>query len=188
MAAPHSPNLRIDLAKQALRQRVLSAPRACGDAAPILARLAALPLPTIVAGVWPLPQEIDLRPLLGELHAHGHVIVLPETPPRGLPLIFCRWHPEAALLPGRFATRHPDGPVLTPQLLLVPLLVFDRSCHRLGYGGGYYDRTLAALPGVPAIGYGWSAQQVPTIPTGPYDRPLDAVATERELVERTQAS
>ena len=167
---------------------MLATRRLWRDAAPVLSRLAALPLPAIVAGVWPLPHEIDLRGLLARLHARGHVIVLPEAPPRGAPLAFRRWHPDAALLPGRFATRHPDGPVLTPQLLLVPLLAFDRTCHRLGYGGGYYDRTLAALPGVPAIGYGWAAQQVTAVPVGPHDRALDAVATERELVERTSGA
>ena len=158
------------------------------DPAPILARLAALPLPMIVAGVWPLPGEIDLRSLLELLHVRGHVIVLPETPRPPAPLIFRRWHPGARLLAGRFATSYPDGPMLMPQLLLVPLLAFDQRCRRLGYGGGYYDRTLAALPGVSAIGYGWATQQVSSVPVGSRDRELDAVATELELVERTSAT
>ncbi len=180
MAAPHA---SLDAAKRDLRRRVL-ATQPGGDPAALLTRLAALPLPAIVAGVWPLAGEIDLRPLLHALHASGHTIVLPETPPRGLPLAFRAWHPGAALLPGRFGTHHPDGAVLTPHALLVPLLAFDRACHRLGRGGGYYDRTLASLPGIPAIGYGWAAQEVAAVPAGPYDRALDVVATERELVER----
>ncbi len=185
MAAPHrSTHDLTELAKRDLRRRMLTARQVCDDPAPILSRLAALPLPAVIAGVWPLPHEIDLRPLLDQLHARGHVIVLPVTPPRGSALTFRRWHPGAALLPGRFGTQHPDGPALSPQALLVPLLAFDRRCHRLGYGGGYYDRTLAALPAVPAIGYGWAAQQLTTVPISPHDRALDAVATERALIER----
>ena len=178
MAAP----LSLDAAKHDLRRRAV-APRR-GDPAAILARLAALSLPAIVAGVWPLADEIDLRPVLHRLHASGRTILLPETPPPGQALVFRHWQPGATLLPGRYGTRHPDGPIVAPQALLVPLLAFDRACQRLGRGGGYYDRTLAAWPGVLAIGYGWAAQEVRAVPVGPHDRALDAVATERELVER----
>ena len=187
MAAPHLfSDAAIDQAKSALRRQVLAA-RPGGDPASILSRLAELPLPGVVAGVWPLPGEIDLRALLTGLHARGHTVVLPQTPPRGAALVFRRWRPEGALLPGRFGTLYPDGEVMVPQALLVPLLAFDLACHRLGYGGGYYDRTLAALPGVPAIGYGWAAQQVARLPIGGHDRALDAVATEHGLIERPRS-
>ncbi len=176
------------LTKDELRQFMLMVRQADANPAPILARLGALSLPEIVAGVWPLPGEIDLRPLLDLLHARGHVIVLPETTPHDTPLTYRRWHPDAVMLCGRFATSHPDGPMLKPQLMLVPLLAFDRRCHRLGYGGGYYDRTLAALPGVPAIGYGYATQQVTMVPIGPHDRALDAVVTERELIGSPSAA
>ncbi len=132
-----------------------------------------------VAAVWPLPGEADLRPLLARLHADGTVVLLPETPPRGRPLRFRRWMPGATMLPGRFGTLHPDGPEAMPDLLLVPLLLFDGRGVRLGYGGGYYDRTLARLPGVPAIGFAHARQEVASLPAGPNDVRLAAVATER---------
>jgi 5-formyltetrahydrofolate cyclo-ligase len=72
--------------------------------------------------------------------------------------------------------------VLAPDFLLVPLLAFDRAGRRLGYGAGYYDRTLAALPGRPAIGCAYAVQEVEAVPAGPQDARLDAVATERGVI------
>jgi 5-formyltetrahydrofolate cyclo-ligase len=134
-----------------------------------------------IAAFYPLPGEIDLRPLMQALHARGQTILLPQTPPRGQALIFRAWHPGCAMLKERFGTYYPDGPIDTPDTLLVPLLGFDRAGNRLGYGGGYYDRTLARLPGSLAIGIAYAAQEVPHIPAEPHDRPLDAIATEREF-------
>ncbi len=176
----------IDVDKQAMRAVALAS-RPCGDASAILAQLADLAWPERVAGVWPLPGEIDLRPLLAVLFARGHSVLLPETTRRGLALRFRRWRPGATMRAGRFGTHHPQGAPAVPQALLVPLLAFDARCHRLGYGGGYYDRTLAALPGVPAIGYGWAAQQVAAVPVGPHDRALDCVVTETGLVGSLRA-
>jgi 5-formyltetrahydrofolate cyclo-ligase len=76
----------------------------------------------------------------------------------------------------------PTAEALTPDVLLVPLLAFDRRGHRLGYGGGYYDRTLAALPGAVALGIGYAAQELDEVPAGPEDAPLAAIATEAGLV------
>ncbi len=141
------------------------------------------PLPgQVVAGFWPLPGEIDTRPLLQALAARGNPVCLPQTPPRGQPLRFHAWQPGAPLLPGRFGTVGPDGPALVPEVVLVPLLAFDRTGARLGYGGGYYDRTLAALPGRPAIGCAFAAQEVSRVPVEPTDRRLQAIATEREWI------
>ncbi len=173
---------RIDDAKRAMRAACLLR-RPDGDASVLRERLARLDLPAVVAGVWPLPGEIDLRPLLTLLSGRGHVVLLPQTTPRGSPLLFRRWTPGADMLAGRFATCHPDGAPGVPQALLVPLLAFDARCHRLGYGGGYYDRTLAALPGARSIGYAWAAQQVAAVPVGPNDRALDAVVTEAGVTE-----
>lgn len=131
-----------------------------------------------VAGFWPMGQEVDIRPLLHALHARGHPILLPVTPPRGQPLTFCRWRPGDALQPERFGTFRPIGEPGSPDLLLVPLLAWDGQGRRLGYGGGFYDCTLAGLPGRLAIGCAYAAQQVPEVPAGPRDMPLDAVATE----------
>lgn len=134
-----------------------------------------------VAGFWPIGTEIDIRPLLHALHDLGHAILLPITPPRGEPLSFARWRPGDAMCPERFGTVRPIGEAGIPDVLLVPLLAWDGRGRRLGYGGGYYDRTLAALPGRLAIGCAYSAQRVAEVPAGPHDVPLDAVATEAGL-------
>jgi 5-formyltetrahydrofolate cyclo-ligase len=136
----------------------------------------------VVGGFWPLPGEIDIRPLLLSLLHVGHVIVLPETPPPGQPLWFRHWHPTATMRPGRFGTHYPDGPEMAPDWLLVPLLAFDDQGRRLGYGGGYYDRTLAELPGIPAIGCAFSAQRMNELPAGPLDIRLPRVATEQGVL------
>jgi 5-formyltetrahydrofolate cyclo-ligase len=182
---PPSPDLIA--AKRAARARALAARVGCDPAlGAALAEhvLADLPPPAgaAVSGFWPMAGEIDIRPLLTALHALGHVVLLPETPPRGEPLIFRRWQPGAPVLRERFGTFRPDGPVGRPDWLLVPLLAFDRAGHRLGYGGGYYDRTLAGLPGAVAIGCAFAAQEMDAVPAGGYDARLHAVATERGVI------
>jgi 5-formyltetrahydrofolate cyclo-ligase len=136
----------------------------------------------VIAGVWPLPGEIDLRPLLHTLHERGFGVALPETTPRGNPLIFRHWRPDSVMLPEKFGTLRPDGPVIAPDLFLVPLLAFDASGRRLGYGGGYYDRTLPLYPGRPALGFAYAAQQVANLPSEPHDHPLDAIVTEAGVI------
>jgi 5-formyltetrahydrofolate cyclo-ligase len=138
----------------------------------------------IVSGFWPMGPEIDIRPLLHALHERGHAIALPVTPKRGNPLLFRRWRPGDELACGPLGTRQPgpDAETLTPGYLLVPLLAFDRAGRRLGYGGGYYDRTLAALPGATAVGCAYAAQELDEVPAGPEDARLDAIATEAGLV------
>jgi 5-formyltetrahydrofolate cyclo-ligase len=140
------------------------------------------PVGAMVAGFWPLDQEIDIRPLLHALHDRGNPVALPVTPPRGEPLTFRRWQPGDAMAAERFGTARPIGDLMVPDVMLLPLLAFDKSGGRLGYGGGYYDRTLAALPGRPRIGCAFAAQQVDAVPLGPYDIRLDAVATERGII------
>lgn len=136
-----------------------------------------------VAGYWPLRDEFDVRPLLAHLAAAGHACGLPVTTAPGMPLAFRRWTAAADLMPGPFGTRQPppSAPPLRPGLLLVPLLAFDRRGWRLGYGGGYYDRTLAALRregAVVAVGAAFAAQEVDAVPHGPGDERLDWVITE----------
>lgn len=190
MVAPHSSPLFSDppavaQAKKQARAICLQALKTRNPAldALLCARLAqtllALPAPTI-ACVWPLPHEVDVRPLCHTLHNAGRTVLLPETPPKGQPLSFRVWHPTCTMLAGRFGTEVPDGPYATPTAILVPLVGFDRAGNRLGYGGGYYDRTLAALPHCPAIGYALCAQEVDHLPTGPYDKPLSCIVTEKE--------
>jgi 5-formyltetrahydrofolate cyclo-ligase len=183
MAAPHTPDDLIE-AKRRLRARMLAAREAwdpsCGAAlAQHVLRELPPPAGAVVSGFWPIGQEIDIRPLLLALHARGHPIALPKTPKRGNPLIFRLWQPGAAMVAERFGTFRPDGPVCVPDFLLVPLLAFDRRGYRIGYGAGYYDRTLAGLPGRFRLGVAYAAQELDAVPAGPYDARLDAVATER---------
>ena len=141
-----------------------------------------VPAGAVVAGFYPLGQELDLTPLLLALRASGHTVALPRTPARGLPLAFHRWAKTDGLVAERFGTRTSDGPLVAPDLLLVPLLAFDRQGRRLGYGGGYYDRTIAALPGVCTIGCAYAALEIPEVPAGPHDAALQAIATETEFL------
>jgi 5-formyltetrahydrofolate cyclo-ligase len=175
------------IAKRQAREKALAAAATCR---PGLGEelgkwvLESLPPPpeAVVAGFWPLPGEIDIRPLLHALVGYGHTVVLPETPGREEPLRFRRWHPAVKMVAGRFGTMVPDGDLLVPTWLLVPLVAFDRQGRRLGYGGGYYDRTLKLLDGAPRIGCAFAAQELDEVPTGPYDVSLDAVATERGVI------
>jgi 5-formyltetrahydrofolate cyclo-ligase len=121
--------------------------------------------------------------LLHALHARGHVVVLPVTPKRGSPLKFRLWRPGDELVPERFGTMRPTGDERSPDFLLVPLLAFDRRGGRLGYGAGFYDRTLSGLTHRFALGCAFAAQEVAEVPMGPGDVRLDAVATEREIIE-----
>lgn len=176
------------IARKALARQAALARRATFEPAlgALLAEmvLAECPPPpgAVVSGFWPIGEEIDIRPLLAALGALGHELCLPETPRRGAPLVFRRWKPGEALVAGRFGTSHPVGETVTPDFLLVPLLAFDRSGHRLGYGAGYYDRTLAGLPGAFRLGCAYAAQEVDAVPAGRHDARLHAVATERGVV------
>jgi 5-formyltetrahydrofolate cyclo-ligase len=186
MAAPHSSANLIE-AKRAVRVRALAA-RAAWDPAVGAAlaghvlRDAPPPAGAVVSGFWPMGQEIDIRPLLVTLHERGHPIVLPETPKRGNPLIFRLWRPGDVLVAERFGTMRPTGEARAPDFLLVPLLAFDRRGSRIGYGAGYYDRTLATLPGRYRLGVAYAAQELDEVPAGPHDARLDAVATERGVI------
>ncbi len=187
MAAPHFSAPDLLSAKKVLRARMLALRDGCDPAqgAALTAHvLRAMPPPAgaVVAGFWPVGREIDIRPLLEALHAAGHPVALPETPPRGNPLIFRLWHPGMVMLPERFGTARPSGEMVRPDWLFVPLLAFDRAGCRLGYGGGFYDRTLAALPGAVAVGCAYACQEVDAVPAAEYDIRLLAVATERGVI------
>ncbi|HTJ90495.1 MAG TPA: 5-formyltetrahydrofolate cyclo-ligase [Acidocella sp.] len=172
-------------AAKAAQRALAIARRATCDPAAAGVRLAArvlreLPPPpaAIVAGFWPMAHEIDIRILLEALAARGQRLCLPETPRLGQPLLFRAWRPGDTLVPGRFGTMHPSGEIVRPDFLLVPLLAFDAAGNRLGYGGGYYDRSLAALPHAFRLGCAFSAQFFEHVPTEPTDLRLNAVATE----------
>jgi 5-formyltetrahydrofolate cyclo-ligase len=137
---------------------------------------------TIVSGFAPLPDEFRIWPLLRRLSREGHRLALPVMQGKMKPLLFRAWAPGDAMDRGVWdiAEPKPDKPALEPEVLLVPLLAFDRRGRRLGYGGGFYDRTLADLRGrkrIVAVGLGYDEQQVDAVPHLDYDQRLDWVLT-----------
>lgn len=145
--------------------------------------LQALP-ESVVSAYWPLDGELDPRPCLSRLAAAGHTLALPRMRGRDVPLAFHRWHPDDPLIEGGFKVMEPpaDAPMVHPAVVLTPLLAFDEQGRRLGYGKGFYDRTLAGLraraPGTLAIGLGFAAQEVDEVPADNSDERLDAVVSE----------
>lgn len=140
-----------------------------------------------VSGYWPLDAEFDTRPALVRLDAAGHTVGLPVVVAPGEPLQFRRWSVGLDLVEGAFGVMMPGpaAPPVEPVLLLVPMLAFDREGYRLGYGGGFYDRTLAlrrAQGRAIAVGIGFAGQEVAHVPRGLYDQPLDWVVTETEAI------
>jgi 5-formyltetrahydrofolate cyclo-ligase len=139
-----------------------------------------------VAGYWPILTEADPRPAMGALAGKGCAVCLPVVVSRNTALTFRQWVPGAAMTKGAHDIEIPaDGAAIRPAALIVPLLAFDREGWRLGYGGGFYDRTLAALRpgGVLAVGLAYAAQEVPAVPHDVDDQPLDLVVTENEIIE-----
>ncbi|MDC9720272.1 MAG: 5-formyltetrahydrofolate cyclo-ligase [Gammaproteobacteria bacterium] len=137
----------------------------------------------IVSVYWPLGDELDPIPLLTTLHSLGHHMVLPVMLGAGQPLIFRSWTPGDTLQDAGFGTREPskDKQILAPDVILAPLLAFDKSGYRLGYGGGFYDRTLEKLrktKPVSVYGVAYAAQEMEHVIKGPYDQPLDGIITE----------
>jgi len=140
-----------------------------------------------ISAFWPMGEEIDIRPLLQALHEDGHPLCLPRTPRRGEPLTFHVWQLGDALERGPVGTSQPPASamVIEPDALIVPLLAVDPTGYRLGYGGGYYDRTLTRLRlrrAITAIGVCFDAQRVARVPTGPNDARLDFLLTESALL------
>jgi 5-formyltetrahydrofolate cyclo-ligase len=139
----------------------------------------------IVAGFWPLADEPDIRPLLIWLHEQGAHVALPAVAGPGVPLEFHRWLPSDALSEGAFGVSEParTGPI-APDVVLVPTLGFSPQAERLGYGGGYYDRTLAKLiednRSLVTLGIAWNEARIPEdagFQAAAHDFVLDAVAT-----------
>jgi 5-formyltetrahydrofolate cyclo-ligase len=143
---------------------------------------------TIVSGFMPLKSEINPLPLMRRLAQAGARLALPVVAGKGLPLVMRAWSFGAPLAAGVWGIREPppDAPAVAPDVLIVPLLAFDRSGHRLGYGAGYYDMTIAALrarKAVTAVGIAFAAQEIDAVPTTPRDARLDLVLTEREVID-----
>jgi 5-formyltetrahydrofolate cyclo-ligase len=186
----------IALAKSNLRKAAL----ACRDVLPAAERAGAAEViatrafpvalrpGTIVSGYMPMGGELDPRPLMRKLADAGAQLALPVVIARGLPLVMRAYAFGEPLVKGVWGIRvpPPEAAEVAPDILIVPLLAFDRAGNRLGYGAGYYDMTIAALRAkkpVVAIGVAFAAQEVETVPTTPRDARLDLVLTENETID-----
>ena len=147
----------------------------------------------IYAAYLSIHSELSPLPLVAALAEMGIVTALPVTPPPGNPLTFYRWAPGMRLDDGPYNTKQPplSGESVIPDVILAPMLAFDAGCWRLGYGGGFYDRSIATLREsgheVVVIGIAFAGQQVDKVPTGPYDMALDAVWTPDSVIWRDSA-
>ncbi|NIZ60134.1 5-formyltetrahydrofolate cyclo-ligase [Sedimentitalea sp. CY04] len=141
-----------------------------------------------LSGYMPIRTEIDPLPAMAEATAHGMVGV-PVIQGDGLPLKFSRWLPDGVLRDGPFGAKVPEvDDFFEPEILIVPLVAFDASGGRLGYGGGFYDRTLEGLRAkrpTLAIGFAFDAQQAEDLPLEATDQPLDMLITESRVLQFT---
>lgn len=144
----------------------------------VLGQMSTAPL----SGYLPIRTEIDPVPVMA---AHLGPVGVPIVLGEGQPLEFHLWTPDCALKEGPFGAKVPvDGVEMTPQVVIVPLAAFDARGFRLGYGGGFYDRTLAKLKAqgpVRALGFAYDAQELPEVPIDEFDQPLDGIVTESGL-------
>lgn len=135
----------------------------------------------VFSGYWPIKGEPDLRPLMAELHGSGVTVALPIVEQKAAPLVFRRWTPDTIMVRGdwNIPVPPPEAEALTPDVTLAPLMGWDSAGFRLGYGGGYFDRTLAVLTPRPVtIGVGFQSARLSTIYPQPHDIPLDMIVTE----------
>ncbi|MCX7564796.1 5-formyltetrahydrofolate cyclo-ligase [Sulfitobacter sp. F26169L] len=139
-----------------------------------------------VSGFMPIRTEIDPRSAMAEASAHGPVGV-PVVMAKATPLKFALWTPESEMVKGAFGALVPSDPAFfEPEILIIPLLAFDRKGGRLGYGGGFYDRTLEKLRArraTLAIGFAFAGQEVADVPLEATDQPLDLIVTEAGVIE-----
>jgi len=146
------------------------------------------PAGVVVAGYSPINSELDPFLLMRALADKGATLALPVIIERNQALIFRTWQPEESLVRGPFGIFQPssDAPEVDPDIVLVPLAAFDRAGHRIGYGRGYYDRTLQnlrAMKKMTVIGTAFAVQEIEVVPALPHDEQLDCVLTERELID-----
>ena len=191
MSAPPTDQSKADLRAAALAARdALSAEHRAAAAQAIAGR--GLPFEitpgAIVAGYSPIRSEVDPAPLMRKLAAQGAQLALPVITARGQSLRFRAWSPGDRLLQGPLGILEPSpgAAEIIPDIVLVPLAAFDRAGHRIGYGAGHYDRTLAQLhksKGFTAIGLAFAAQQVKTVPALQHDVALDYVLTETKVFD-----
>ena len=173
--------------RRALRRDMVARRAALSEAehdvlsARIVAHLiAALPAPRVVAFCWPIKHEPDVRAIVPHWAGCGTRAALPVVVQEGAPLAFRHWAPETPLEPDRYGIPTPmAGEWLIPDLILLPLNGFDGEGYRLGYGGGYFDRTLAALAPAPTcVGVAFELARCDSTHPQPHDKPMDWVVTE----------
>jgi len=142
-----------------------------------------------IAAYSPVGSEANPLRLLAQATAMGCRTALPHVAGRAEPMRFIAWRPGALLVAGPLGLTQPDaaGRDIVPDLILTPLLGFDRALNRLGQGAAFYDRAFAAFPQAIRVGIAWSAQETESIPVEPWDAPLDAVLTEREWIAGPRA-
>ena len=191
MADDDIAELKAELRREAKARRdALPAATRAASAQAIAARPFPVPVgpDVIVSGFMPLGSEINPVPLMRRLAAGGARLALPAVVGRGRPLTMRSFAFGEALVAGVWGIREPkpEAAEMAPDVLLVPLLAFDRSGHRLGYGAGYYDLTIGALrakKSVLAVGMAFAAQEIAFVPITPRDARLDLVLTEREVID-----
>lgn len=188
-AAHPAPDPQIDARRRALRDAALARRLALppetvarlGEAvcAHMLAHFDGPP-GRVIAFCWPISNEPDLRPAMAAWRAAGARICLPVVVRLRAPLIFRSWQPDSRMVPDHHGIPAPaDGEPLWPDVLVIPVNAFDPAGYRLGYGGGYFDRTLARLPAPPrVIGVGFELARVDSILPQPHDIPMDWMITE----------
>lgn len=174
--------MKAEARAEALAARALAHAAGQGAAADHLSTWLAPHAGKVLAGYLPMRTEIDPRPAMA---AHAGPVCVPVIEAKGRPLRFRCWTPDAVLERGTFGAMIPvEGDWLEPDVVIVPLVAFDASGYRLGYGGGFYDRTLEGLRArhpVIAVGFAFAAQELPAVPVEPTDQPLDAIITEHGL-------
>jgi 5-formyltetrahydrofolate cyclo-ligase len=138
---------------------------------------------------WPFRREFDCLPLMRAVVEAGGQIALPVVTQKNGPLEFRPWTPETKMEAGVWNILHPaEGPAVQPEALLIPLVGFDAAGYRLGYGAGYYDRTIATFASPPLkIGVGFELSRLPTIQPQDHDIPMDVIVTEAGVWEKTAA-
>lgn len=148
-----------------------------------------LPPASTISAYWPIGSEIDVRPLMLSLYNEGHNICLPAVETENAPLTFREWEPEAVMVKSSkykmFEPCRQHHETVTPSVLIAPLLAFDNARHRLGYGGGYYDRTIEKLRkdgnSITVIGVAYNEQEIEKIPAEDWDVKLDRIVTESKV-------
>lgn len=181
--------LRRDLQQRRDRYKSTHDARASGQG--VLQNLVAASIvapDAVVGSYWPVKSEVDTRPILSYFYGQGHTCALPVVQAPKKPLLFREWRPGDLLVSGIYNILTPDetAALVTPSVLLTPILGFDRHGHRLGHGKGYYDQTLETLRAhhpIIAVGIAFDCQEVDAIPHLDHDEPMDYIITPTQIIK-----